>query len=420
MLVDDGRTVMEASIIIEYLGLHHPGPVRLIPADPRAALDVRMMDRFFDNYVMTPMQKIVVDSLRAAADRDRHGVAEARALLDTAYRWLDGAMAGREWAAGEAFSLADCAAAPALFYADWAHPIGDGVRERARLSAAAARAAVLRARGGRGAAVSAALPARRARPRLTALGNAEAAARFYQGRTPNASEETAMGTDSRAMPAGTAETAGAVRGVLEPHLAAGDTPGMVALVGRGEQADAIVLGRLASGAAAPMQRDTLFRIASMTKPVTAAARHDADRGRHARLDEPVDRLLPELADRRVLRRPDAALDDTVPARRPITVEDLLTFRCGLGLIFAPPEQYPILRRDRRARPGRASGRPIPLAAYGPDEWMRRLGELPLMAQPGEQWLYTAGANMLGVLIARATGQPLPATSCRSASSSRWA
>ena len=124
VLVDDGRTVVEASIIIEHLGLHHPGPVRLIPEDPRAALDVRMMDRFFDNYVMTPMQKIVFDSIRAAEHRDRQGVAEARELLDTAYRWLDDAMAGREWAAGDAFSLADCAAAPALFYADWVHPIG--------------------------------------------------------------------------------------------------------------------------------------------------------------------------------------------------------------------------------------------------------------------------------------------------------
>jgi glutathione S-transferase len=84
-----------------------------------------MMDRFFDNYVMTPMQKIVFDSIRAETARDRHGVTEARDMLDTAYRWLDGTMAGREWAAGDSFSLADCAAAPALFYADWAHPIGD-------------------------------------------------------------------------------------------------------------------------------------------------------------------------------------------------------------------------------------------------------------------------------------------------------
>jgi len=124
VLVDEGRTVVEASIIIEHLGLHHPGPVRLIPEDPDTALEVRMMDRFFDNYVMTPMQKIVSDSIRAAENRDRQGVAEAREMLDTAYRWLDDAMTGRECAAGDGFSLADCAAAPALFYADWAHPIG--------------------------------------------------------------------------------------------------------------------------------------------------------------------------------------------------------------------------------------------------------------------------------------------------------
>ncbi|BAU49381.1 glutathione S-transferase [Sulfurifustis variabilis] len=126
VLVDDGRTVVESSVIIEHLALHHPGPVRLIPEDPRAALDVRMMDRFFDNYVMTPMQKIVLDRLRAPEERDPRGVADARAMLDTAYGWLEKAMAGREWAARDAFSLADCAAAPSLFYADWVHPIGAG------------------------------------------------------------------------------------------------------------------------------------------------------------------------------------------------------------------------------------------------------------------------------------------------------
>lgn len=124
VLVDGGRTVVESSIIIEYLALHHPGPVRLIPEDPRAALEVRMMDRFFDNYVMTPMQKIVLDCLRGPQERDPRGVADARTLLDTAYGWLEPTLEGREWAAGELFSLADCAAAPSLFYADWVHPIG--------------------------------------------------------------------------------------------------------------------------------------------------------------------------------------------------------------------------------------------------------------------------------------------------------
>ena len=125
LLRDGGHTVIEASCIIEHLGLHHPGPVRLIPEDPRAALQVRMLDRFFDNYVSTPQQKIVADALRPPDARDAHGVAQARAMLDTAYAWLEQAMAGREWAAGDSFSLADCAAAPFLFYADWSHAIGD-------------------------------------------------------------------------------------------------------------------------------------------------------------------------------------------------------------------------------------------------------------------------------------------------------
>jgi glutathione S-transferase len=123
VLVDGDRTVVESSTIIEYLGQHFPGPVKLIPDDAQAALDARMMDRIFDNYVMTPMQKIVLDCLRPDADRDPYGVSQARDMLDTSYGWLDGALAGKEWAAGGAFSLADCAAAPSLFYADWVHEI---------------------------------------------------------------------------------------------------------------------------------------------------------------------------------------------------------------------------------------------------------------------------------------------------------
>lgn len=139
LLRDGEQTVVEASIIIEHLGIAHPGPIRLLPDDPGAALEVRMLDRFFDNYVMTPMQKIVGDRLRGEADRDPHGVAEARATLDTAYRWLDAHMEGRVWATGAEFTMADCAAAPSLFYADWAHGIGQGHRHlaayRARLLA---------------------------------------------------------------------------------------------------------------------------------------------------------------------------------------------------------------------------------------------------------------------------------------------
>lgn len=126
VLVDGDRTLPESSIIIEHLQAFHPGPVRLIPEEPREALEVRMMDRFFDNYVHTPMQKLVGDSLRPDGRRDPHGVSEARAMLDLAYRWLEERMAERQWSAGDGFSLADCAAAPALFYADWAHPIPTG------------------------------------------------------------------------------------------------------------------------------------------------------------------------------------------------------------------------------------------------------------------------------------------------------
>lgn len=123
VLVDGNRTVLESSTIIEYLGWRHPGPVRLIPDDPDAAIDVRMMDRVFDNYVMTPMQRFTFDLLRPEASRDPFGVQQARDMLDVAYRWLDGALADKEWATGEAFTLADCAAAPSLFYADWVHEI---------------------------------------------------------------------------------------------------------------------------------------------------------------------------------------------------------------------------------------------------------------------------------------------------------
>jgi glutathione S-transferase len=123
VLVDDGVPVAESSIIVEHLELRRPGPARLIPDDRGQALRVRFLDRFFDLYVHTPTQKIVGDSLREPARRDAQGVTEARQSLDTAYAWLERKLAGRAWAAGAEFTLADCAAAPALFYADWVHPI---------------------------------------------------------------------------------------------------------------------------------------------------------------------------------------------------------------------------------------------------------------------------------------------------------
>ncbi len=146
VLVDGERQVIEASIIIEHLDIHHPGPVRLIPEDRAEALDVRFMDRFFDNYVMTSQQKIVFDAIREADKRDPVGVSEACSMLDTAYGWLNARMAGRRWACGDTFSLADCAAGPALFYADWSHRIADkfdhvrAYRERLNARASFARA----------------------------------------------------------------------------------------------------------------------------------------------------------------------------------------------------------------------------------------------------------------------------------------
>jgi glutathione S-transferase len=124
VLVDDDRVIAESSIIIEYLDLRHPGAVQLLPDDRDAALEVRFMDRFFDNHVMTPMQKPVSEALRAEGGRKDEAMAEARQALDTAYAWLEDRLSGRTWAAGERFTLADCAAAPSLFYADWVHPIG--------------------------------------------------------------------------------------------------------------------------------------------------------------------------------------------------------------------------------------------------------------------------------------------------------
>jgi glutathione S-transferase len=125
VLTDGDEIVREASIIVEHLMLRHPGPVRLIPQDSEAALKVRFLDRVFDNYVMAPMQRVVFDALRGAGERDPRGVADAKARLDQSYEWIDGELKGRTWAAGEAFTLADCAAAPSLFYADWVHPIAE-------------------------------------------------------------------------------------------------------------------------------------------------------------------------------------------------------------------------------------------------------------------------------------------------------
>ena len=193
---------------------------------------------------------------------------------------------------------------------------------------------------------------------------------------------------------------------LERAARTGFAPGLVGLIACGDNANVMTVGRMAIDGP-PMQRDAIFRIASMSKPITAAAVMLLIGDGKLRLDEPVDRLLPELANRRVLRRLDGPIDDTVPARRAITVEDLLTFRLGWGLIMAPPGKLPIQRAISEL--GIVGfGPPDPAMPFDADEWMRRLGSLPLFAQPGEQWLYTTGSDIQGVLIARASGQPLSA------------
>ena len=139
VLTKGDRSYIEASVIVEFIDLLRPLPTPLLPAEPMDALEVRFLDRFFDNYVQTPLQKVVGDALRPEDRRDPQGVEDARRMLETSYRWLDQRMASREWAAHDSFSLADCAAAPALFYADWVHRIGDEYPHvqayRARLNA---------------------------------------------------------------------------------------------------------------------------------------------------------------------------------------------------------------------------------------------------------------------------------------------
>jgi CubicO group peptidase (beta-lactamase class C family) len=193
-----------------------------------------------------------------------------------------------------------------------------------------------------------------------------------------------------------------LRDHLEEALDAGHAPGLVGLVAHGRDVRTVVLGRMAIDGPA-MQRDSIFRIASMSKPVTAVATMMLVADGKLKLDEPVDRLLPELADRKVLRSLEGPVDDTVPAKRAITVEDLLTFRAGYGLLLVPPDTYPV-QKDI-ARLGIVGfGPPDPHMPYDGDEWLKRLATLPLFAQPGERWLYTTGSNILGVLIARASGQ----------------
>ena len=194
--------------------------------------------------------------------------------------------------------------------------------------------------------------------------------------------------------------------VAAGHVGSDRVPGLVALVASGDDVHVEALGELSLDGPA-VQRDSLFRIASTTKPITGAATMALIDEGLLSLDEPVARLLPELASPRVLRRMDGPLDDIVPANREITIRDLLTFTFGFGMhvdMFTSPTPWPIMAAATEAQLA-TIGPPDPKTAPGSDEWIKRLGSLPLMAQPGERWLYNTGAQVLGVLCQRAAGMP---------------
>jgi CubicO group peptidase (beta-lactamase class C family) len=197
-----------------------------------------------------------------------------------------------------------------------------------------------------------------------------------------------------------------VRAAAEKHVGDTRVPGLVVLVATGDDVYVEAFGHLSVGGA-PVQRDSLFRIASTTKPITAAATLAVIEEGLVGLDEPVDRLLPELAHGRVLKRMDGPLDETVPAERSITTRDLLTFTFGFGMVpemFAAPTPWPVVAASDELKLS-TIGPGLPDVQPEPDTWIAGLGSLPLLAQPGERWMYNTGASVLGVLLARATGQP---------------
>ncbi len=198
---------------------------------------------------------------------------------------------------------------------------------------------------------------------------------------------------------------GNLREIMLSHVESGAVPGMITVVSRHQDTFVDTFGVKTIGSRDAIKRDTIFRITSMTKPITAVAAMILVEECKIRLDEPIDRLLPELANRRVLRTIASDLNDTVPANRRITVRDLLTFQMGFGVIMAPPGTYPIQRAVDELAIG-TLGPPTPPIMLAPDEWMKRLGSLPLMHQPGEAWMYNTGSAVLGVLIARASGMAL--------------
>ncbi|MGS2807021.1 serine hydrolase domain-containing protein [Nocardia sp. MW-W600-9] len=190
---------------------------------------------------------------------------------------------------------------------------------------------------------------------------------------------------------------------LGAHVEADELLGLAWLVARGDRVATGTVGHLDPSRAAPVRDDTIFRISSMTKPLTAVAATILIEDGVLDPAEPVDRLLPELADRRVLAHPAAEVTDTVAARRPITVDDLLTFRLGWGMDFADFSPKPF--DAAWSELGLGWGPPTPAQLPQPDTWLARLGTMPLQYQPGERWLYHVGAPILGFLIGRAAGKP---------------
>jgi CubicO group peptidase (beta-lactamase class C family) len=193
--------------------------------------------------------------------------------------------------------------------------------------------------------------------------------------------------------------------VLSGYVERQEMPGLVALVSHHDDAHVEVLGTLAFGDPAPMKRDTIFRIASITKPITAGAAMILVEECKLRLDDSIEPWLPELANRRVLKSISSDLDDTVPALRAITLRDLLTYRMGFGSVMAMPNTYPIQKLIRDYRIG-GDGPMLPSQAPAMDEWLQKLGSLPWPAQPGERWMYQVSGDVLGALIARVSGQSL--------------
>jgi CubicO group peptidase (beta-lactamase class C family) len=192
--------------------------------------------------------------------------------------------------------------------------------------------------------------------------------------------------------------------VMAAHVEQGSVAGVVTLLSRRGETVVDTIGFQDLVRKDPMRRDSIFRIASMTKPITAVAAMILVEECRLTLDDPIDKFLPELANRRVLKRIDGPVDDTEPANRPLTLRDLLSFRMGMGMLLGPEAEYPIQKVISAALPPGID----PTMPLSPDEWMRRLGSLPLLCQPGTRWMYHTGSDALGVLIARASGQSFEA------------